>query len=134
MIFNALGGQQPDVDLMEMKMWDLQQTMHITKHRQTVEDISDTASKEYSNSNTMAKMKEDWKILEFTTVEMEGKNSPILSGEAVEILQQSLDDHIIKTQTMKGSPFAKFMLPEIEEWEKMLMTTSDNLDIWLSVQ
>ena len=115
-------------------MWDLQQTMHITKHRQTVEDISDTASKEYSNSNTMAKMKEDWKILEFTTVEMEGKNSPILSGEAVEILQQSLDDHIIKTQTMKGSPFAKFMLPEIEEWEKMLMTTSDNLDIWLSVQ
>ena len=134
MIFNALGGQQPDVDLMEMKMWDLQQTMHITKHRQTVEDISDTASKEYSNSNTMAKMKEDWKILEFTTVEMEGKNSPILSGEAVEILQQSLDDHIIKTQTMKGSPFAKFMLPEIEEWEKMLMATSDNLDIWLSVQ
>ena len=86
MIFNALGGQQPDVDLMEMKMRDLQQTMHITKHRQTVEDISDTASKEYTNSNTMAKMKEDWKILEFTTVEMEGKSSPILSGEAVEIL------------------------------------------------
>lgn len=24
MIFNALGGQQPDVDLMDMKMWDLQ--------------------------------------------------------------------------------------------------------------
>lgn len=108
--------------------------MHITKHRSTVEDISDTASKEFSNSSNMSKMKEDWKELEFTTTEMEGKNSPILSGEAVEILQQTLDEHIIKTQTMKGSPFAKFMLPDIEAWEKMLMSTSDNLDIWLSVQ
>ena len=59
--------------------------MHITKHRSTVEDISDTASKEFSNSSNMSKMKEDWKELEFTTTEMEGKNSPILSGEAVEI-------------------------------------------------
>jgi dynein heavy chain, axonemal len=99
-----------------------------------VEDISDTASKEYTNSNTMARMKEDWKELEFTTVEMDGKSSPILAGEAVEVLQQALDDHIIKTQTMKGSPFAKFMLPEIDAWEKVLMTTSDNLDVWLQVQ
>lgn len=60
--------------------------MHIVKHRQTIEDISDTASKEFSNSNTMVKMKEDWKELEFTTKAMEGKNSPILSGDAVEIL------------------------------------------------
>lgn len=34
---------------------------------------------------------------------------------------------------MKGSPFAKFMLKDIEEWEKMLMTTSDNLEVWLQV-
>ena len=35
---------------------------------------------------------------------------------------------------MKGSPFAKFMLPEIDAWEKVLMATSDNLDVWLQVQ
>ena len=69
-----------------MKMQELITSMSITKHRQTVEDISDTASKEYGNSNSMAKMKDDWKELNFDTVEMEGKNSPILSGEAVEIL------------------------------------------------
>jgi len=35
---------------------------------------------------------------------------------------------------MKGSPFAKFMLEEIGNWEVMLMRTQDNLDKWLKVQ
>lgn len=35
---------------------------------------------------------------------------------------------------MKGSPFAKFMLDEITEWENILMRTQDNLDLWLKVQ
>lgn len=35
---------------------------------------------------------------------------------------------------MKGSPFAKFMLPEIEKWETTLMRTQENLELWLKVQ
>jgi dynein heavy chain len=35
---------------------------------------------------------------------------------------------------MKGSPFAKFMLPTILEWESTLMNTQENLDLWLKVQ
>lgn len=35
----------------------------------------------------MKKMRGDWLILEFTTAEVAGKDSYILSGEAVEILQ-----------------------------------------------
>jgi|APCry1669189768_1035252.scaffolds.fasta_scaffold353708_1 hypothetical protein len=45
----------------------------------------------------MKKMRAEWVILEFTTAEVAGKDSYILSGEAVEVLQQTLDDHIIKT-------------------------------------
>ena len=35
---------------------------------------------------------------------------------------------------MKGSPFAKFMLEPITQWEAMLMRTQENLDKWLKVQ
>lgn len=35
---------------------------------------------------------------------------------------------------MRGSPFAKFMLPQIIEWENTLVRTQDNLDLWLKVQ
>lgn len=35
---------------------------------------------------------------------------------------------------MKGSPFAKFMLDEVLEWEKTLMDTTENLEMWLKVQ
>jgi len=82
----------------------------------------------------MSKMKDEWGPLEFTCAEVAGKDSFILSGEAVELIQATLDDHIIKTQTMKGSPFAKFMIKEIGEWETMLMRTQENLDMWLKVQ
>lgn len=45
----------------------------------------------------MKKMRGDWLLIEFTTAEVAGKDSYILSGDAVELLQQTLDDHIIKT-------------------------------------
>ena len=82
----------------------------------------------------MDKMEEEWKPLEFSAIECPGKDSYILSGEAVENIQAALDDHIIKTQTMKGSPYAKFMLERIQKWEVDLLKTQDNLDLWLKVQ
>lgn len=83
----------------------------ITKFKDKLEDISETASKEYSNERTMIKMKEDWEPMEFTCKDWKG--SSILEGEAIELLQALLDDHIIKTQTMKGSPYAKVFIDEI---------------------
>lgn len=53
----------------------------------------------------------DWMPMDFTTKDWKG--SYILEGEAIELLQTLLDDHIIKTQTMKGSPYAKFFLDKI---------------------
>lgn len=107
--------------------------------RDMIEEISDKASKEFGNMKTMDKMREEWGPLEFTCNQCEGKDfkgAPqyIISGEAVENIQTALDDHVIKTQTMKGSPFAKFMLDEITKWEANLLRTQDNLDIWLKVQ
>ena len=106
----------------------------VEKQKDRLEDISERASKEYGNHKTMAKMKEDWNPVTYECLTVAGKDSYILSGEAVELIQTTLDDHIIKTQTMKGSPFAKFMLPTILQWESTLMNTQETLDMWLKVQ
>lgn len=117
----------------ETKLHDLK-NIGIKEKREVLEQISDTASREYNNETIMQKMKEEWEPLLFTCKEVAGKESKILAGDAVELIQTILDDHIIKTQTMKGSPFAKFMLDEITKWETVLMRTQDNLDLWLKVQ
>lgn len=71
--------------------------LNILEHMKKLEDISETATKQFSNENTMKKMKEEWKPLEFTCTIPAGKDNLILSGEAVEAIQTVLDDHIIKT-------------------------------------
>lgn len=44
----------------------------------------------------MHKMKEEWGTLSFDCKMLPGKESFILNGEAVELIQAALDDHIIK--------------------------------------
>lgn len=86
-----------------------------------MEEISDTASKEFKNENMLRNMKNEWAPAEFGCKVY--KDTYILDGEAIDNIQTLLDEHIIKTQTMKGSPYAKHILSEILQWETDLMST-----------
>jgi dynein heavy chain, axonemal len=101
-------------------------------HKDALEDIADTASKEFSNEKILNQMFADWEPLEFTPSVQ--KDTYKLGGDSIELIQQTLDDHLVKTQTMKGSPFAKYFLDTIVKWEDQLMKTLDNVDMWLKVQ
>jgi dynein heavy chain len=104
----------------------------VTSVNQEIEEVVDTASKEFSNEILLRNMKAEWGPISFDT--KEHKDTYILEGEAVENITAVLDDHMIKTQTMKGSPYAVYMIEEITDWEALLERTVDFLEVWVKVQ
>lgn len=52
---------------------------------------------------------------------------------AVDDIQVMLDDHILKAQTMRGSPYVKPFQAEMQQWEEKLISMQDILDAWLQV-
>ena len=53
---------------------------------------------------------------------------------ASEEVQALLDDHIVKSQTMQGSPSIKPFAERAKTWAAKLVLIQDLIDIWLKVQ
>eukprot|EP00117_Sycon_ciliatum_P023820 scpid1450/ scgid20157/ Dynein heavy chain 3, axonemal; Axonemal beta dynein heavy chain 3; Ciliary dynein heavy chain 3 len=102
------------------------------KHVEKLEEVSASASKEHSLEKAMEKMKAEWIDMEFTFIPYRDTGVSILS--AIDDVQVLLDDHIVKAQTIRGSPFIKPIEEECKAWEEKLVSMQDIVDAWLKVQ
>ena len=64
-------------------------------------------------------MKEDWQAVHFNFVPYKDTDLSILS--AIDDVQVLLDDHIVKTTTMKNSPFIAPFEKDINDWDHTLV-------------
>ena len=101
---------------------------------QSLEEISDTASREHSLEKALDKMQADWVGIAFELSPWKETGTFILKGGPVDEAQALLDDHVVKAQAMKSSPFAKPVEDRIVAWEKKLVYMQDCMDAWLTYQ
>ena len=85
------------------------------------------ASKEYSLENNMNTMEEEWSGLVFETKEYRTSGTRILAS--VDETQQLLDDHIVKTQAMRGSRYIISRQNSKQAWHDLDTVAHE---IWIS--
>lgn len=79
-------------------------------------------------------MLEDWQPINVELKKWRDTGTYIVAGGSIDEIQQILDDQIVKTQTMKGSPYAKVFEDRIKNWESWLDYTLSFSEFWVKVQ
>ena len=104
--------------------------LNLLDHINDLQEISEYASKEYRLEKATEKMQAEWKTVQYEL----GPHRDTYVLRGVDDIQQLLDDHITKTQTMLGSPFVKAIESQVKAWEQKLLKMQAILDEWLRCQ
>ena len=86
----------------------------LEKNLERLGEVTILASKEYALEKALKKMKNEWENMSFTFVPYKDTSFYILAS--FEDIQTLLDDHYVKTVTMKNSPFVLPFEKEVNSW------------------
>tara|TARA_B110000208_G_scaffold167247_1_gene206588 strand:- start:22099 stop:24378 length:2280 start_codon:yes stop_codon:yes gene_type:complete len=104
----------------------------LNRHIETLERYSEAASKEYSLERGLDAMTLNWRGVVFKTGVWRDTGSFVLKN--TDDTQTLLDDQIVKTQSMRSSPYIGPFEDRVQLWEKKLTTIQEVLDQWLKMQ
>lgn len=92
--------------------------------------ISRVASAEYKIEIDLEQMENQWKDIEFVTAPYADTYKLVELDE----IAQNLDEHIVKTQSIRASPFARDLEDDVKRWESKLLNRQETLDEWVKCQ
>jgi dynein heavy chain len=93
----------------------------IQDHLAHIEEIGEAASKEYTLETALEKMENEWTAMKFVILNWKSRGLKILQGSNLEDIQQLLDDHTLKAQTIRSNPNVKFMEERACRWEQLML-------------
>lgn len=96
------------------------------------EVISTAAVKERQLLENLLKMQSEWEDLKFKTSVYKETGLSIITQ--LDDIQAILDDHIIKTLSMRGSIFVKPYEDRVKAWYEKITRVNDTIDEWGKVQ
>ena len=99
---------------------------------ESIQEITIAAEKEYNLERNMNNMIGEWATIEFEVKAYKESGTFIVGG--IEEIITLLDDHIVKTQTMRGSPYIRPIEKECKEWEHKLKYAQGLLDAIIGCQ
>ena len=104
----------------------------VSQHFEAIEAVAVQAEKEHHLRKALEAMKREWDKMAFETLAYKSTGTFVLKG--TDDINALLDDQIVKTQTMMGSPYIKPNLEECSQWERTLVGVQAVLEEWLLVQ
>jgi dynein heavy chain len=127
---SELLGQEitPNEELTLQHLLDLDASAKI----ESIQEITIAAEKEYNLERNMNNMINEWATIEFEVKAYKDSGTFIVGG--LEEIITLLDDHIVKTQTMRGSPYIRPIEKECKEWEHKLKYAQQLLDAIIACQ
>ena len=97
-----------------------------------IRDIVARASKENALESALIKMEKDWEGIDFVCTPYKDTGTCVLGG--TEDAQALLDDQLVKTQSIRASPFSQPFDDRTVIWSETLQRLQDTLDQWGSCQ
>nr|XP_015207526.1 PREDICTED: dynein heavy chain 3, axonemal-like [Lepisosteus oculatus] len=104
----------------------------LERHLEALSEVGTQAGSQLALEEALGGMAQEWQPVRLTLVPYRESGTRVLA--AVDDVQTLLEDQLVKTSAMKGSPFIGPFLGQLLEWESQLRLLQDVLDSWVQVQ
>jgi dynein heavy chain len=99
---------------------------------EAIEEVCCGAEKEFGLEKALDRMRDEWREVALVIEEYKETKTYTLRGS--DDVLQLLDDHVMKTQAMQGSPYVKPFAARTKAWEARLQHVQQVMEEWLNCQ